>query len=198
MAVNGFSVTSNVATLYIVTGPNLAVGDSITVSGLGSPYNGVKTLTAVAPGTVSFAVTHANVAETAASGTFTISVSKSTTSPVTNAWTRVHSTLYIPSDYAAATTYLSMSVSGTFTGDVRLDAAQLEPTFLPTDFFDGDFGTERDALWAGTPSSSVSYSYPNKIVNVARLTSEIADYLPQDTPYIISSYSGIEASGFTD
>jgi hypothetical protein len=194
-----YEVVSNVATLTLSGGSNLKVGSSITVSNVGIPFDGAHTVTAVDGNTISFAVSHSDIAPTpATTGVVQNVVDASVTQTITSTdWTRVQVTEYIPAEILQENLSFRLQVSGTFANNVLIDAVQLESGFLATDYFDGDYGTERDALWAFNPGQSPSFLYPNKIVNVSRLTAELSNFLPQDTPYIVSSYSGTEASGYT-
>lgn len=64
------ALTTNVATLTI--GANeFEVGDSVTVAGVGAPFDGTYTLTARTDTTISYAKVNANVASAAATGTVT-------------------------------------------------------------------------------------------------------------------------------
>jgi len=66
------AVASNVATLTTATDTGVTVGETLRVTDVGAPFNGVQKVTAVtasAPFTFSFAVSNANVAAVAASGT---------------------------------------------------------------------------------------------------------------------------------
>lgn len=59
-------LTSNVATLTTATPHFYAVGDRLTISGVGSPFDGDFTVTGIdSAGTVSYSVTNANIASTA-------------------------------------------------------------------------------------------------------------------------------------
>lgn len=62
------SITSNVATVNVGAGHTFVVGNSVTVSGLGGNFDGVKSITAVAASTVSYTA-QANVTSVAVSGT---------------------------------------------------------------------------------------------------------------------------------
>ena len=61
------SITSNLATVNIGSGHAFEVGNSITVSGLGGNFDGVKTITSVAASTISYTA-QANVGATTLSG----------------------------------------------------------------------------------------------------------------------------------
>jgi hypothetical protein len=62
------AIASNVGTLT-ANAHGYSVGDLVTVSGVDSTFNGTWTLTAVTANTFSFAVTHADVTSSAATGT---------------------------------------------------------------------------------------------------------------------------------
>lgn len=198
LAVNSYSVASNVVTLALREDHPVKIGDQIVVAGVATAVNGTHTVTDVQGTTILYAKTASNVDVTSVSGgTVSLSVTSSETKTLLDSWTRVQTRLYIPADYLQSETFLSVTLTGTFTDDVRIDAVQLEVNYAATDYFDGNYGTERDAIWDGTVDNSISYLYPNKIVNVSRLVSEIQKYLPFNTPWIIRSYSGTESSGIS-
>jgi hypothetical protein len=69
------ALTSNVATLTTSSSHGLQVGDSITVSGVGAPFDGTYTVATVPTGTTfTYAKTNANVTSAAATGTVTKAV----------------------------------------------------------------------------------------------------------------------------
>jgi hypothetical protein len=90
-----------------------------------------------------------------------------------------------------------MSLSGTTHGHtLSLDAAQLEPYFYATDYFDGDlagFG----GVWGGDVHDSPSYQYPEKMIKIIRLIDEVNRFIPKNTPWTITTYGGLEASGIS-
>jgi hypothetical protein len=51
------SLTDNFATLYFQQPHGMYVGQSVTITNAGSPFNGTKTLTAVSPYSITYAVT---------------------------------------------------------------------------------------------------------------------------------------------
>lgn len=197
LTVNTYSVLSNVVTLSLRESHPIEVGDQVVVSGVATAVNGTFTVTAVTGNNVSYAKTTANVDPTASTGTVSVTLSSSSTAVFTEDWSRQQVNLFIPSSYLATETVVSVSMSATLTDTTWLDSAQLEANYKATDYFDGDYGTERDALWSSTVHNSPSYIYPNKIVNVSRLTAEIEKYIPFNSPWIITSYSGTEASGIS-
>ena len=110
-------------------------------------------------------------------------------------WTRSSATNFIPANWAStSSTYSAITLQARIfssanaaNGVVYFDAAQLEPSIVATDYFDGSLSNQ-DAKWAGTAHSSISYIYPNRTKRLARLTYSVANYLPANTPYIIGDY----------
>ncbi|CAB4123530.1 hypothetical protein UFOVP46_35 [uncultured Caudovirales phage] len=116
---------------------------------------------------------------------------------LTTTWDRHQVTVFVPDTFSAATTYFTVSLSGTTTGKtIHLDAAQLEPYFYATDYFDGDlagFG----AVWGAGANDSPSYQYPEKSIKIIRLIDEVNKFIPKNTPWTITTYGGLEASGIS-
>lgn len=71
--VNKKSLTGNVATLTTVYTHGFQAGNVIYVNGVGSPFDGVYTITATTSQTISYAKTNTNITETTASGNISIS-----------------------------------------------------------------------------------------------------------------------------
>lgn len=117
---------------------------------------------------------------------------------LTDEWQRIHVTLFVPSTYDE-TTYLTVDFIGAETSGntIHLDGVQLEASYLPTDYFDGEFPEVYGAMWAGTADESVSYLYPNKHVKIPRLIANLAEYMPIGTTYSISTYAGLEYIGIS-
>ena len=115
---------------------------------------------------------------------------------ITSSWARYSVTLFVPSDYTNIS--LEAGIVGT-TGTIRVDAAQIEPSYLPTDYFDGSYIIGGAEWEGGTPNSNaaVSYLYTNKPFRFPRLVSEIGQFLPANTPYVVESVEGVEFSGFS-
>jgi hypothetical protein len=210
MAATEYAVSSNVVTLTLRESHPILVGDEVTVSSVATAVNGTYTVTAVTGSTISYAKTTADVDPTAATGTVSVTMSNTATvtftaetaivdsSPViVPTWSRGQVTLLVPGSYLSPDTSFKAELAAELTDTMWFDAAQLENSYRATDYVDGNYSTERDALWGGTPNNSPSYVYPNKIVNVSRFTSEVEKYLPFNTPWIVSSYSSTEASGIS-
>jgi hypothetical protein len=109
---------------------------------------------------------------------------------LTTSWTKYSLTEFIPETYV--TPKLKCEIIGDASGfDIYVDAVQLEAGYSATDYFDGSMGT-LGAAWAGTANTSKSYIYPNKDARLTRLFLEIKNWLPINTPYVVTSESGIE------
>lgn len=198
LLVTGYSLASNVVTLSVRENHPFQVGDSVVVAGVDTTVNGSFTLTGVSGSTVSYAKTGTNADWTEASaGSIALTRTSSVDATLTPEWSRFQTRLLVPGEFLPDETSFVATLSGTVTDNVWFDAVQLEENYSATDYVDGNYSTERDALWAGTPNDSVSYVYPNKIVNISRLSSEIEKYIPFNTPWIIRSESATEASGIS-
>jgi len=115
---------------------------------------------------------------------------------ITSSWARYSVTLFVPSSYTNIT--LEAGIVGT-TGTIRVDAAQLEPSYLPTDYFDGNY-IIGGAEWEGGNANihnAISYLYVNKPFRFPRLVEEMKMYLPSNTPYTVETVEGVEFSGFS-
>ena len=60
-AINSVKIENNVATYYTSSAHAFAVGDSLSISGIGSPFNGTKTITEKTSHTFKVALTNANI-----------------------------------------------------------------------------------------------------------------------------------------
>lgn len=199
MSVYGLFVSNNTVVLNVSSVGPVLVGNSVVVDGLGSPYDGTHIVTLVTPSQIGFILSTDDVDETDVDGTVEISKSVSSSAfHLATDWNRIQYKWAVPAGFEQQSTDFAVSISGTFAGNALFDAVQFEPSFGATEYFDGDYGTERDAVWSGGTSASPSYLYPNKIVNVTRLADEIVAFIPKDTPWMITSQSGIEASGITE
>jgi hypothetical protein len=127
--------------------------------------------------------------------TSTVVVTRSTEIEVTATWKRFSVNLYVPGDSPEVVLKVGVVNPSTTGKTVYFDAAQLENTFNPTDYFDGSLPSDSGALWAGVEYESISYYYPQKRNKLQRVLAEIEDFLPVGTPYSIYSYSGLEGSG---
>jgi hypothetical protein len=117
---------------------------------------------------------------------------------LTTTWQRLTATVFVPTTYSESTV-LSVSLVGEDTtgNTIHLDMAQLEQTYLPTDYFDGSYPAAYGASWAGTANESVSYLYPNKLVKIPRLIANIAAFMPIGTPFSVSTNEGLEYVGIS-
>jgi sulfur carrier protein ThiS len=104
---------------------------------------------------------------------------------LTNTWQRYSITLFLPE--SNVDNHLLVDVSGTGAGNViSLDAAQVESGYTSTDYFDGDY-TPRGAYWVGDENSSKSIFYSNKVTKLGNLTTQLPDYVPLNTAYVVTS-----------
>lgn len=216
-ALTNLEVADNVAIMTFSATPSTwAIGDVIAVSSSGTNHDfivGTHTLTAVTATTASFALDYADVASAAVTDlaaylpeTLTVKLNGFDASlPVgsqvfdvhseefttTDEWVRYHKTGYISGSPNAIT--INATVYGTTQGGtIRVDNAQLEAAYSPTDYFDGNSPESYGAVWEGTVNSSRSHIYPNKIVKTLRLAETLRDYLPINRPHTIRTYAGIE------
>lgn len=110
----------------------------------------------------------------------------------TNEWQRYSVTGFIASNPNPV--YLQASVYSETIGCVMdFDAAQVEASYRPTDYFDGGFPDSYGAVWEGTAHMSRSHLYPNKTIKVTRLAETLQKWIPINRAYIIKSYDGTEA-----
>ena len=65
------------------------------------------------------------------------------------------------------------------------------------DYYDGSFPSDYGAVWSGTANASPTYYYPNKVLKITRTAMEIERILPHDTPWVLRSAAGVEASGIS-
>jgi hypothetical protein len=116
------------------------------------------------------------------------------TVPASSSYARSSVTLLIPPNSAG--TVLEFVIAG-ITGTVYLDAVQLEQTYTPSDYFDGNLPESFGAVWGGDSNNSTSYLYYNKGVKIERLARTISDWLPMNTLWKIRSYAGLEYTTLT-
>lgn len=212
--VTTLEVVSNVATVTVASMPaEWVIGDTVKLVTASSGYEGLEgtyTITALTATTISFTVNYANIAGTTVSnvkvyvpenltltlnGYNTVSTltsdEHSSAITLTDKWSRYHTTGYISSSPDPIT--VQVAISGTTSGSkIRLDDAQLEASYSPTDYFDGNSPESYGAVWEGTVNASRSHIYPNKSVKTLRLAETVRDFLPINRPHTIRTYAGIE------
>lgn len=119
---------------------------------------------------------------------------------VNSSWSRYEVSVFVP-PYGGSL-YLNGVVSNATAqaGDLYFDAAQIEKGYAATDYFDGDY-VNRGAAWTGTPNDSESIAYPQKTFRLNLLKNNINDFLPINTPYVVTTGFGdlstIEFLGFS-
>ena len=120
-------LTSNVATLTTATDPALTVGDSVTITGVDSTFNGTYTVTAVTATTFSYALTHADVAAATATGTVSHVAGSLTLSGVFNgdSYVDVEFTPVgnVPLGFSSTNAPPSFTLSGSGAGNAAIDSA---------------------------------------------------------------------------
>ena len=125
--------------------------------------------------------------DTSATATATISLGATDKQvTLTTDWQRVYVTAFIENAQSLAVTF-----SGDWAGAViDVDAAQLERSYYPTDYFDGSLtlagGTYLEDINANP--SAFSAIYPSVNNRITRLSSMIESYLPLNTPYTVDLY----------
>jgi hypothetical protein len=122
-------------------------------------------------------------------GSTPVTVSKDVS--LTTSWQRLFITISLPKkvdeDGVLTNVELTSRLEGNWAGAVlKLDAAQLEPSYSYTDYFDGNVA---GVSWAGTINLSSSYSYPRRDIKLKRFANYIEEFLPLNTPYYIDYYS---------
>lgn len=118
---------------------------------------------------------------------------------LTNTWQRYSVTMFLPEN--TLDVHLVVDLAGTGSGNsIYLDAAQVESGYKSTDYFDGDY-TARGAYWVGAENSSKSIFYSNKVTKLGNLTTQLPDYMPINTAYIVTSgfdsLTTVEIKGFS-
>jgi hypothetical protein len=90
---------------------------------------------------------------------------------------------------------VTLTVYGDTNGEtLQFDAAQIETSYNPGDYFDGTY-LGSGALWEDDAHDSVSHRYYNKLSRIERLRVELPQFLPMNTPYRVRTYAGTEFSG---
>jgi hypothetical protein len=110
----------------------------------------------------------------------------------TNDWARYSVTGFISANPNPV--YLQASVFSETIGCVMdFDAAQVEASYRPTDYFDGGFPASYGAVWENGAHVSRSHLYPNKDIKVTRLAETLDKWIPINRAYTIKSYARTEA-----
>lgn len=118
---------------------------------------------------------------------------------VESEWVRPYVELFVPANFDANNLSFTAKVNlvAANASTLNLDAAQLEEGYIPSDYFDGSFPAEYGVTWSGEPYESSSHCYKIKQVKIIRLIQELENFLPSNTPYVVSSHAGIEVTGIT-
>lgn len=217
LPVTTLAVASNQATITVASVPSTwLVGDDVTLVTNGAEYDelaGSHEILAKTSTTVTFAVDYADVSSTSVTGmevylpeVLTLQINGyDASAPVgsqvfdthshavtlTNEWVRYNTTGYVSSSPNNIT--VQARITGTTRGaKIRVDDVQLEASYSPTDYFDGNSPASYGAVWEGLPNNSRSHIYPNKSVKTLRLAETVRDFLPINRPHTIRTYAGIE------
>jgi hypothetical protein len=103
---------------------------------------------------------------------------------LTTAWQRFYVTSYA-TDSGEIALWSTIWGSGPSGKTVEIDCVQLEESYYPTDYFDGNL-TSSGGAWNGTANASSSVMYPGINTKLTRLINEIEKYLPINTPYRVN------------
>lgn len=114
----------------------------------------------------------------------TLGTAASISAVLSTSWQRFEVTAFVPLSY----TNISFKASVTTSVQIDIDAVQVEQAYVARDYFDGSM-TELGASVAPNGESILFY---NKAERLSRLFVELAKFLPNNTPYIVSSVTGIE------
>ena len=123
-------------------------------------------------------------------------VSNSSEVIFTDLWQRYHVSLYIPITSLNIKLEAKVEIEDG-TEEIDFDAAQVEKSFGPTDYFDGSLPGTFGAGWYGEDFESASYVYPVKSARISRFLNEIEKYLPATTSYKVFTLDGIEKAKIT-
>lgn len=108
-----------------------------------------------------------------------------------NNWSRYSVTGFISSSVNPLVLQASV-YSDTVGCFIDFDGAQLEASYTPTDYFDGNAPVSYGAVWEGTANNSRSHIYPNKEIKTVRLAETIKDWIPLNRAATIRTFAGIE------
>ena len=176
--------------MNLVTTTSTATVSSTTATGIAF-NNSFYTFSIYAKATTSTKL--ASLTLLVSDGTNTVSHTTVPAIALTTSWKRIYVTLQVPQSIDPTLASLTASVS--FTGPaatISLDNAQLEVSYVPTDYFDGSIGYIHGGFWQGTEQQSASYFYANIMAKMPRLIAALPDYIPFNTPYTISTEYRLE------
>jgi hypothetical protein len=123
----------------------------------------------------------------------TTEVVASTTVPAvfTDTWQRYAARVFVDPIDDLRVLVARVTLAGVTQGNtIYVDKAQLETSFVPTDYFDGDLPASYGAVWEGVPHRSPSHLYPNLAQRTTRLQQELKNYLVTNQPYLIQWHGG--------
>lgn len=139
---------------------------------------------------ISLTITANDLDETEVLATETIAAT------LTDRWTRPSVSIFVPA--SSNDIQIDVLVEVEDSGEILyFDCAQVETSPRATDYIDGGMPTSYSTGWGGTDHQSISHQYINKEVRLARLTSEIKNYLPLNTAYRVLTLDGVEVAAIT-
>ena len=94
-------------------------------------------------------------------------------------------------DSASDAIYAIFKVTGG-AGTFYIDLLQFEKSFVATEYFDGSMPSEYGNIWQGTANASYSLAYYNKPLKIPRMSSTVADWIPQNAFWRIKTLAGLE------
>jgi hypothetical protein len=181
------SAQSTGAQVTYTTNYPVAVGQTVSITGV-TPAS-FNLTNAIVTSTTPFGFTvQSPVMDTYGSGG---TVAYPAATRLGSAWQRFSVNLYVPAGYSVNPVTLTPVVSYSGGATTVWDAAQLEPRFSPSDYFDGGY---LDSAWGAGPASannSDSFQYSNFTEKIPRLAEEVVEFLPSGTPYTIVRADGV-------
>lgn len=111
-------------------------------------------------------------------------------------WARISATDLIDSVNESDVAFYSVGFSGG-AGTFYLDCVQFEKAPVSTDYFDGSLPSSFGAIWEGTADNSYTHMYFNKDIKLQRLGQTLLDWLPMNTWWRVTTYSGLVYDNLT-
>lgn len=184
-AVTG-ALSDGAHTTYLTTYP-VTPGDLVSVSGMTPASLNIANAVVTSTSGLGFTVASAATDTYVSGGT----VSFPLANRLQDGWSRFSVTIYTPYGYSVNPVTLTPTVSYSGGAVSLWDAAQLEPTFAPTDYFDGSYVDAGWGLGLSNANNSDSFMYQNFTAKIPRLADEVASFLPSGTPYTVLRSDGV-------
>lgn len=132
----------------------------------------------------------------AATSDGTILASKSATIGSNNTWQRYEVNLLIDESLTTLN-HLYLTLSSSTAQTAYYDCVQVELGPNATEYIDGNMPSAYGTLWAGTANESATYLYTNKLFKVPRLAETLADWVPKNAFWTLSTLVGLEYTNLT-